>query len=301
MHMWIIFSLLAPLCWAAVNFIDENLVNKEKATGAAVIFSAVFGAIASLVIFLFFPEVLGVSVHDAVLYMFTGVAFMGMVICYLYALDSADKINSEYTVSLVVPWFELSTPIGILLAFALLGETITWIQGGAIAIIFIGAILLNTDFKVFRFYKGVAIKMLGAAFFFAVGRTLYKFVAGGTESFWTASFWENIGIFLVALILFVLIRNYRKDFIGVFKNSRKKVMGLSAANESISTVGNLIGAYATLIAPIGVVFAIFSIQSLYIVIFESIKAKEFGWNNAQTILSILMIIAGAGLLALVSN
>ena len=105
----------------------------------------------------------------------------------------------------------------------------------------------------------------------------------------------------MALILFVLIRNYRKDFIGVFKNSRKKVMGLSAANESISTVGNLIGAYATLIAPIGVVFAIFSIQSLYIVIFESIKAKEFGWNNAQTILSILMIIAGAGLLALVSN
>ena len=57
MHMWIIFSLLAPLCWAAVNFIDENLVNKEKATGAAVIFSAVFGALASLIIFLFFSMV----------------------------------------------------------------------------------------------------------------------------------------------------------------------------------------------------------------------------------------------------
>lgn len=299
--MWIIFSLLAPLCWALVNFIDENLVNKEKATGAAVIFSAVFGAVASLVIFLFFPEVLGVSFHDAVLYILAGVAFMGMVICYLYALDSADKVNSEYTVSLVVPWFELSTPIAILLAYVLLGETITWIQGGAIAVIFVGAILLNTDFKIFRFYKGIAIRMLGAAFFFAIGRTLYKFVAGGTESFWTASFWENIGIFLVALILFVLIKNYRKDFIGVFKNSRKKVIGLSAANESFSTIGNLIGAYATLIAPIGVVFAIFSIQSLYIVIFESIKAKEFGWNNAQTVFSILMIIAGAGLLAFVSN
>lgn len=299
--MWILFSLLAPLCWAVVNFIDNTLVNKEKATGAAIIFSAVFGVIASFFIFLFFPEVLLIDIKDAVLYILSGFAFMGMVMFYLYALDSANDINSEYKVSLVVPWFELSTPISILLAYVLLGETITWIQGGAIAVIFIGAILLNTDFKVFRFYKGVAIRMLGAAFFFAIGRTLYKFVAGGIDSFWTASFWENIGIFLVALILFVLIKNYRKDFVGVFKNSRKKVIGLSAANESLSTVGNLIGAYATLIAPIGLVFAIFSIQSLYIVIFESIKAKEFGWNNAQTIFSILMIIAGAGLLAFVSN
>ena len=143
--------------------------------------------------------------------------------------------------------------------------------------------------------------MLLSAFFFAIGRTLYKFVAGGTESFWTASFWENIGIFLVALVLFSLVKNYRKDFIMVFKNSRKRVIGLSATNETVSTIGNLIGAYATLIAPVGVVFAIFSIQSLYIVIFESIKAKEFGWNNAQTVFSILMIIAGAGLLAFVSN
>lgn len=299
--MWIIFSFVAPLFWASVNFIDENLVNKEKATGAAIIFSSAFGLVASIIIFLLFPNVLDIDLRDALLYMLSGVCFMGMVIFYLFALDSANKINSKFTVSLVVPWLELSTPIAILLAHLFLGEKINILQGVAIFTIFIGAILLNTDFKIFKFYKGIAFKMIAAASFFAIGRILYKFVAEEKNSFWVASFWENMGIFLVALIIFTTVKKYRNEFIGIFKNSRGKVVTLSATNESLSTIGNLVGAYATLIAPVGVVFAIFSIQSIYILIFESIKARGFDLKNIQMTVSVFLIVIGAGLLALLSN
>lgn len=68
---WFFIALAAPFLWVLVNLADKYLVinyfGQEKSPGSLVLFSSLIGIIASLIIGLFTPGVLAISLLDKAL------------------------------------------------------------------------------------------------------------------------------------------------------------------------------------------------------------------------------------------
>lgn len=247
---WFLFTIISPILNAAVNYIDKYLIEKVvqgRGIGSLIIFSALMGLPVALLILIFVPNVFNISTKNALLIMLNGTFYVAWVLPYLYALEKDDA-------SLVAPLFQLSSVLALVLGYFVLGETLSFTQLVGCFLILVGALGLVTE----RFGGGFRLKLsplllIGlSCFFIALSGVIFKLIAL-EESFWTTSFWENIGIFLSSLILF-LVPSYKKQFINVVKTNGPKIIALNTANETIVIIGKITLNYATLLAPISVVY-----------------------------------------------
>ena len=196
----------------------------------------------------------------AILTMIVGMLYVLYLFPYLIALNIEES-------SRVIPIFQTIPVFGAILAFIVLGEVLTIEQIIAGLLIILGAIGISTRFSSnsFKLNKKVLFLMLLASLMVALSAVAFKFVAISTD-FFTTLFWQQVGFVVFGLILFIIKKEYRKQFIQVFILNSKKIIGLNVFNEIINIVALIIFNYATLLAPMGLVWVINGFQPLFIFI-----------------------------------
>lgn len=247
---WLLYTLVSPTLNALVNFTDKYLIEKVakgRGIGALIIISALMGLPTAGIIFIVQPEVFSISISNALLIILNGTFYTLWVLPYLYALEKDEA-------SIVMPLFQLASVASLILAFIILKETLTLAQLSGCVLVLFGGIGLSTERHQGKLkIKAAIIGLVGlSCFFIAVSGVIFKYVAL-EETFWVTSFWEALGIFLSSIPL-LFITSYRKQLFHLLKTSPVKVLALSAGSEIFVMVGRLSLNFATLLAPVSLVY-----------------------------------------------
>lgn len=251
--IWFLMSVFAALIWAVVNFVDKFIVEKiseNKGVGALVLFSGLAGIPVVIITFFFLPkEILSMDLSVSLWVLLAGVFYLLYVLGYLYALSNGD-------VSSIVPQLLLAPIISIFLGYLFLGEKLNpwqWIGAG---LIISGAITLSANLKNLTGMMKMKVMgfIVGASFFLSLNAIIFKYaVAEESISFWATIFWEHVGFILFALICYVFIKSYRRDFLIMIRTKGSKVISANVLSELFTLIGNTAAHYATILAPVALV------------------------------------------------
>ena len=258
---WFFIALIGPLLYAISNHTDKYLISKyihDSKVGALIIFSALFGVFALPIILIINPLVLGISMGQGIILVVIGILVVLSILCYLYALQIDEA-------TFVVPFYQMIPIFGFVLAYFILGETLTKTQILASLAILVGALILSFDIQdeKIHFKKKVVLLMTVASFFYAVSDVLFKFVAI-ERGFWISTFWTLVGKVLVGIIFLAFISSYRNEFFSLLKNAKGKILGLNSMNETLTIVADSATQFATLLAPVALVLMVNGFQPLFV-------------------------------------
>lgn len=259
--MWLLFAFLGPVAWAISVHIDKYLIDRyfpDSDTAVLMLFTALVGVVALPVIWAFEPSVLTPSLQSIAVMTVSGVMYIGSMLFYLKAIQSEEA-------SVVAPMFQLTTIFSFLLAWAMLGETLT-VLAAAGAVLIIGGVLfvsLDGDFRPHRVPWKIIAGMVACTFILALANVLFKFYAV-QDDFWTTTFWTFVGEGLFGAAL-LLRRKIRSQFADLIRSHPGALLGVNGANELINLGGGLSVRYATMLAPIALVSAVSSTTTLFVV------------------------------------
>jgi len=209
---WFLIALIPPALWSVTNHIDKYLLGKYfkgGGVGALMVFSSLIGLLLLPVIAVWHPEVLNFS-QTSILIAVNGFLYILAVLPYFYALQKDEA-------SIAVPLFQLIPVFSYVLAYYVLGETLTnnQLMGGFLIVLgAIGMTLDLNDGKKIKFKKEVFWLMMLSSLIFALNFLFFKFFAI-QSSFWFTSFWEYVGFAVFAFLLMVFVKPYRKEFVTV--------------------------------------------------------------------------------------
>jgi len=299
---WLLVAILAPLLFVITNFIDKFLVSKyfKSSVGTLIIYSSLIGLPVALLISIFKPSVLSLNLVTASLVIINSFLSIAYLFPYFKAISKADT-------SVVTALFQTIPVFTYFLAFFILGESLTGMQIlGSLLIIF-GAIGISLKFdKGIHLKKDVLFLQLLASLLIALNFLFFKFFALELD-FWTTSFWQYIGFFIFGLLLLVFIKSYRKDFFLSFKRNSGSIIGLNVINEAMNISGLIIMTFATILAPITLVWVINGFQPLFVfligiglsIFFPHLIKEDLNKKVIiQRILFILLMFLGAYIISL---
>jgi len=283
---WFIIALIAPFLWAITNHIDKHLINKyfrKGGVGSIIIFSSLIGIFVLPFILIIHPAVFTIKPILALLIIINGSIYVLSLLPYLYAL-------AEDEASIVVPLFQTIPVFSYVLAFFVLGERLTGIQIIASLLIILGAMVLSLDLnqKKIKFKKKVFWLMFLASFSVALNGLIFKYVAI-QEDFWTTSFWEYIGFAILSIILLVFIKSYRDQFLLVIRNNRRVVLGWNTINEVLNIIAKIAMNFATLLAPLALVWVVNGFQPFFVLIFGIIITLFFPYFGKEILVKKYLI------------
>ena len=274
MNMWFLYPILAAFLFSTVNYLDKFIIEKisgNRGIGSLVIFSALAGIPVVLILSIFnSAEVLNIDARNAFLMILAGMFYLIGVIFYLYSIWEED-------VSSVLPQMLLMPVISIILGYLFLGESLyaNQIIGGLL--ILIGSSILTSSFKSLKHSKAkIFLFVLGASFFVSLNQIIFKYGVMEDVSFWGAIYWEHLGFLIMALLIFLFVPTWRKDFFKILKKRGKLAISANSLGEVINIVGNSALHYGTLLAPVGLVSLITEgTQPLFLLIGGIILTKFF--------------------------
>lgn len=303
---WIPIALISPIALALVNLIDKTLIEKYfkgGEVGALLIFSGIVGLPVTVLIWILNPTAISIPILAAVTLTVNGILYLFSLFPYFKALELEDA-------STVSPLFLTTPVIGLLLGFLFLNEVPQTISLIASAIIAIGAFLLSADLTDHRhpiLKRQMFFLMLAASFLTAVNALIFKFISIEV-GFWTTAFWEYIGFIVFAAVILAFKPTFRLQFIQVFKSNSAQLIGVNAFNETLAVAAKLSLHFATLLAPLGLVFFVAEgTQPLFVLLFALIATKL--WPQyiqesiskkalSQKIIAIALMSSGLYLLSL---
>lgn len=294
---WLIYAFSGPVLWALSTHIDKYLVEryfKHGSVAVLMVFTAIIGAIALPFVWLFQPGVVALDLQSMVVIAVSGILYMGAIYFYLQALQTEEA-------STIAPFFQAAGIFGLILGYFVLGEKISRFQVIGVLLIIGGSALLSL-----RFGQGggqvktrLVIQMLACALAIALSSLIFKFFAVHDE-FWTTTFWNFAGQALFGLILMMVASN-RQQFKRMMLSNTGAVLSVNGANELINLGGNLGVRYTLLFAPLGVVQAISSTTSFFVLLFGVILSlffpgfgrEDIGIGNLmQKFIATAFIVAG---------
>ncbi len=257
---WLIFALSGPVLWAISTHLDKYLVEryfKNADVAVLLLFTALMGLVLMPVIAAFEPRVLARDPLSITLMMLSGLLYMGGVFFYLQALQGHEA-------SVVAPFFQSSPLFGYVLAYLVLGETLTPLQltGGALIVIGILSVSIGGRGSREPFRWRLAGLMLACGFILSLSTLIFKAFAV-KEEFWPTTFWMFGGEALFGFG-FLCIARYRRQFIELLRANSAALIGINASNELINLGGALGNRYALLFAPLAIVQAIGSTTTLFV-------------------------------------
>jgi hypothetical protein len=190
----------------------------------------------------------------------SGLFYMSGITFYLRALQGHEA-------SMVAPFFQSSPLFGYILAYLVLGETLSPRQllGGALIIVGVLSVSIGSGKMRGRFRWQLAALMLCAGFVLSLSTLIFKAFALKDE-FWSTAFWMFAGEALFG-VGFLCIGRYRRQFIELCRSNGKALLGINASNELINLGGGLANRYALIFAPVAVVQAIGSTTTLFVFLF----------------------------------
>ncbi len=295
---WFLIGLLPPALWSATNHLDKYLISKffkGGGVGALMVFSSLIGLFLLPFIAFIHPEVLVFSSQN-ILIAANGFLYILAVLPYFYALQKDEA-------SICVPLFQLIPVFSYVLAYFVLGETLTNNQLLGGLLIVLGAIGISLDLsdgKKVKFKKEVFWLMMLSSIIFALNFMFFKYFAI-QSSFWFTSFWDYVGFAVFAVLLMVFVKSYREQFIDVMKRNRAVVLGLNGVNEVINIMAKVAFNFASLLAPITVIWIVNGFQPFFVfaygviltLLFPKIVKEDISRKSlTQKILAILVMFAG---------
>jgi len=273
MH-WFIFAISSPILLTLANQIDKHLIEeyfKGGGIGAMMIFSSLAGLLLFPLAFCFAGQkILCVAPYDAMALVGVGILSALAVFCYLLALEEGET-------SVIVPFYQSVPIFGLILAFLFLGEKIDILHLVSIPIIVTGSLILSFEIDADsgnRFKIRPIALILTSSLLFAINSIIFKKLAL-EYGFWESIFYEYVGLFCVGCILFSVTKNYRQQFIKVFKENRRKVLLFNISNEILVLCGNLCVEYALILGPVALVLLADSYQPIFVLIWGLVFARFF--------------------------
>jgi drug/metabolite transporter (DMT)-like permease len=289
---WFFIALCAPFLLACANHNDKFLLSKfhkDKNIGSIVIFSSLFSGVAIPIVLFIQPDVSDVSLVQASAVVATGMLSVFAVVCYLYALDLDEA-------SFVTPFYQTVPIFAYFLGYFILGETITFAQGLGSFVIIVGALALSFEFgrRGMRFKRSVVALMLAASFLSAINGVIFKLIAV-ERGFWISLFWGFVGQVMAGLTFLVCVPNYRRDFLGLFKQRKVTFVGLIALSRILVSVSEAVTLYATLLAPVALVLLVNSFQPLFVFAFGVVLTLFLPRVAKESLSRVKMLQKGAGI------
>src|SRR5580704_11037372 len=159
---WLFFAFSGPVLWAISVHFDKYLVErffKDSNVAVLLLFTAFIGVLLLPVIWFMEPGVVHHDVGSIALMILSGVLYLSAMLLYLRALQSEEA-------SVVAPFFQAGPLFGYVLAYLVLGETLTSRQMAGGALIVVGALFVSLRFgqsaKLFK--ARLAMLMLACGF-----------------------------------------------------------------------------------------------------------------------------------------
>ena len=261
------------MLWAISVHLDKYLVErffKDSNVAIMVLFTALVVVLALPIIWYFEPTVLNPSLGSIALIVLAGILYMTGMLFYLRALQNEEA-------SVVAPFFQTGPLFGYVLAYLVLGETLSPRQllGGALIIagaLFV-SIRIGQSMKMFK--TRLAVLMVACGFIMALASLIFKVFALKVEvEFWTTTFWMFVGEGIFGLAL-LMIPSYRRQFIALLRTNTTALLSINASNELINLGGGLGSRYALLFAPLSIVQAIGSTTTLFVFAFGIVLSVFF--------------------------
>jgi uncharacterized membrane protein len=290
---WLAFALCGPILWAISVHLDKYLVEryfKDANVIVLLIFTALMGLVLMPIIAWFEPGVFHRDLTSIVLMALSGIFYMTGITFYLRALQGHEA-------SMVAPFFQSSPMFGYILAYVVLGETLSPLQllGGALIVFGVLSVSFGPGQKRGRFRWQLAALMLCAGFVLSLSTLIFKAFAIKDE-FWATAFWMFAGEALFGAG-FLCIGRYRRQFIGLCKSNGAALIAINASNELINLGGGLANRYALIFAPLALVQAVGSTTTLFVFIIgvlltllfpsvsrENLSAREFARKGIAAVL-----------------
>ena len=196
---WLVFAFSGPVLWAISTHLDKYLVErffKHTDVALLLLFTAFIGVLTLPFIAYFEPEFASVAPRSIALIVISGILYMGAMLFYLRALQSEEA-------SVVAPFFQAVPLFGYVLAYFVLGETLSLRQMAGGALIVVGTLFVSVRLGggagVFKLR--LALLMIACGLAAALSGLIFKIFAIEVE-FWTTTFWMFVGeaIFGIALL-----------------------------------------------------------------------------------------------------
>jgi uncharacterized membrane protein len=245
---WLFFAFSGPVLWAISVHFDKYLVErffKDSNVAVLLVFTAFIGLLVLPFIWYFDPAVIRLDIESLTIIGISGLLYMGGMLFYLRALQSEEA-------SVVAPFFQASPLFGYVLAYLVLGETLSRMQMAGGVLIIVGALIVSIRFGQRRAFKlRLAALMLTCGFVLAVATLIFKIFAIKV-AFWTTTFWLFAGEAVFGAVL-LMIGKYRREFIALLRNNTGALLSINASNELINLGGSLGNRYALLFAPLSIV------------------------------------------------
>jgi drug/metabolite transporter (DMT)-like permease len=290
---WLVFALCGPILWAISVHLDKYLVEryfKDADVIVLLIFTALMGLVLMPIIAVFVPGVLARDLTSILLMTLSGILYMTGITFYLRALQGHEAL-------LVAPFFQTSPLFGYLLAYLVLGETLTPRQLGGAALIITGvlAVSIGRGPLLERFRWQLAALMLCAGFVLSLSTLIFKVFAVQDE-FWATAFWMFWGEALFGAG-FLCVGRIRREFLHLLRTNGRALLAINASNELINLGGGLANRYALIFAPLALVQTVGSTTTLFVFVIgvlltllfpavsrENLSAREFAQKGMAAVL-----------------
>jgi uncharacterized membrane protein len=297
---WVVFAFSGPVLWAISVHLDKYLVErffKESNVAVMLLFTAFVGVALLPFIWLYEPSVTSPGLGSIALIIVSGLLYMSAMLLYLQALQAEEA-------SVVAPYFQAGPMFGFVLAYLVLGETLSWRQFAGGAMIVLGALIVSVQFKYgARMFKTrLATLMLTCGFAAALSGLIFKIFAINVE-FWTTTFWMYVGEAIFGCVL-LLVPAYRRQLAATLRINTAALLSINGSNELINLGGGLGNRYALMFAPLSIVQAIGSTTTLFVFAFGVvlsvlwpgfIREDLSGRELAKKGLAALLVAAGVAL------
>jgi drug/metabolite transporter (DMT)-like permease len=270
---WILIAILPPVLWGISNYIDKYLLSKYfkgGGVGALMIFSSTIGVFLVPIIYFMHPEVVTNFKVEFLLISLNGMIFVSALLPYFYALQKEGVL-------IVTPLLQLIPVYSFVIGYIFLGETLAINQLAGGILIIIAAIFISIKFSTLRNFRidlSVLVLMSIASLLFALNFVFFKLFALESD-FYTTSFWEYIGYGLFAIMLFVFIKSYRKEFIKLIKLNSIQILSINGLNEVVGIAAKISFNVASLLVPVTLVWIVNGLQPLFIFVYGIILTVFF--------------------------
>jgi len=297
---WLIFAFSGPVLWAISTHLDKYLVEryfKHSDVTLLLLFTAFMGVAMLPFIAFFDPAVIGLPSGSVALILLSGVLYMSGLLFYLRAIQSEEA-------SVVAPLFQAAPLFGYVLAYFVLGETLSARQlvGGGMIIAGTLVVSIRLDRNVRGFKARLVLLMLGCGLAMALSGLIFKVFALRVD-FWAATFWLFVGeaVFGAALLA---APSYRRQLVALLHRDPAALLAISGSNELFNLGGTLGTRYALLLAPLSIVQAIGSTTTLFVFAFgvalsvfypHSFREKLTARDLVQKALAAVVVAVGVAL------
>ncbi len=262
---WFYLALLAPLCWSIANYVDKFLLSRtsddvQGGSGGLLILSSLVSIIAAILV-LCARGVIGVTLGSQQ----AGVLILSGMFEALYILFYFWALEQESTTT-VISLFQFAPIMGLLFGYLMLGEIPNGTQIFAVILILIGTLcIIFKKGERFRFNGHVLLFMIVSTAFVGIYNTLFKMV-GAEIPFWTAMFWQYLGIGMVGFLLFFGVSHYRAQAIAMLTQRSGSILALTGAAELLNIFALMATNAAILLAPVALVLSVSSVQPAFVLI-----------------------------------